>query len=276
MKIKATVLVENCVFFHAGAIAEHGWAVYLETDQGNFLFDTGEGKGITNNAHYFDKDLSNLQGIILSHHHHDHTGGLLQVLEYTGKIKVYAHPDLFKNSYSARDGVEKNIGIPFRREILESKGAEFIFNTDVTEIVPGLLLSGEIPRKTSFETGDTKLLLKNEKGYVQDIMPDDQTLIAKTSKGLVIILGCSHSGIINIIDYAIEQTGEEHIHTVFGGTHLDRASEETKSKTIEALKKFDIEKIGTSHCTGLEAAMQLHQEFGKRFFFCNVGTVVEV
>ena len=275
MKIKATVLCENCVFFHSSAIAEHGWAVYLETDQGNFLFDTGQGKGIINNAHYFHKDLSDLRGIIISHHHHDHTGGLLQVLEYTGQVKVYAHPDLFKNSYNVRDGVEKNIGIPFRREILESKGAQFKFNTGFTEIVPGLMLSGEIPRKTSFETGDTYLKLKKENGYIQDILPDDQTLIAKTSKGLVIILGCSHSGIINIINYAIEKTGEEHIHTVFGGTHLDRASEETKSRTIAALKKFDIEKIGTSHCTGLETAARLSREFGDRFFFCNVGTVVE-
>lgn len=275
MKIKATVLCENCVFFHAGAIAEHGWSVYLETDQGNFLFDTGQGKGIINNAHYFHKDLSNLQGIIISHHHHDHTGGLLQVLEYTGKVKVYSHPELFKNSYNVRDGVEKNIGIPFRREILESRGAEFIFNTDFTEIVPGLLLSGEIPRKTSFETGDTKLLLKNEKGYIQDIVADDQTLIANTEKGLVIVLGCSHSGIVNIVNYAIAKTGQQHIYAIFGGTHLDRASETTKSKSIEALKQFDIEKIGTSHCTGLEASMHLFQEFGKRFFFCNVGTVIE-
>ncbi len=275
MKIKATVLCENCVFFNTGVIAEHGWAVYLETDQGSFLFDTGQGIGIINNAHHYHKDLSNLQGIIISHHHHDHTGGLLRVLEYSGKVKVYAHRDLFKNSYSVTNGVEKNIGIPFRREILESKGAEFVFNTDLTEIVPGLLLSGEIPRKTSFETGDKKLLLKDEKGYVQDKMPDDQTLIADTEKGLVIVLGCSHSGIVNIINYAIEKTGQRHIHAVFGGTHLDRASEETKTRSIEVLKQFDIERIGTSHCTGLEAAMQLYQEFGRRFFFCNVGTVVE-
>ena len=276
MSIKATVLCENYIYGKAGAIAEHGWAVYLETNQGNFLFDTGQGKGIINNALYFQKDLSRIEGIIISHHHYDHTGGLLSVLEQTGKVKVYSHPDLFKNSYSLRDGVERNIGIPFRRKILESRGAEFIFNTGVAEIAPGMMLSGEIPRKTSFETGDKKLLLKNEKGYIQDIVADDQTLIANTNKGLVIVLGCSHSGIVNIVNYAIEKTGQQHIHAIFGGTHLDRASETTKSKSIEALKQFDIDKIGTSHCTGLEVSMQLFQEFGKRFFFCNVGTVIEI
>ncbi|MDD3656206.1 MAG: MBL fold metallo-hydrolase [Atribacterota bacterium] len=276
MEIKATVLCENCIYFNSGVIAEHGWSAYIETKYGNFLFDTGQGIGIINNAHHFHKDLSNLQGIIISHHHHDHTGGLLRVLDYARKVKVYSHPALFKNSFNIRNGVERNIGIPYRREVLESKGAEFIFNTSFIEIAPGLMLSGEIPRRTSFEKGDPDLLLKNEQGYLQDIVIDDQTLIMNTKKGLVIVLGCSHSGIINIINYIIEKTGQKHIHTIFGGTHLGPLSEKSKAKSIEALKKFDIERIGTSHCTGLETSMRLLQEFGKRFFFCNVGTVIKV
>ncbi len=276
MEIKATVLCENCVFFSSGAIAEHGWSVYLETEQGNFLFDTGGGKTIINNSKCFCKDLSKVKGIILSHNHYDHTGGLFSVLDYTGKVKVYSHPEIFKNSYSLRNGKERYIGIPYRKEVLESKGAEFVFNTSFTEIVPGMMLSGEIPRKTVFEKGDTDLVLKNEKGYIQDIVPDDQTLIITSSKGLVIVLGCSHSGIVNIINYAIEKTGQSHIHTVFGGTHIGPASEEIRTKSIEALKGFDIERIGTSHCTGLEAAMHIRQEFGARFFFCSVGTVIEI
>jgi 7,8-dihydropterin-6-yl-methyl-4-(beta-D-ribofuranosyl)aminobenzene 5'-phosphate synthase len=276
MEIRATVLCENCVFFSSGAIAEHGWSVYLETEQGNFLFDTGGGKAVINNAQCFHKDLSKVKGIILSHKHYDHTGGLFTVLDYTGKVKVYSHPDIFKNSYSVRNGVERYIGIPYRKEALESKGAQFIFNTGFTEIAQGIMLSGEIPRKTSFEKGDANLVLKSEKGYVQDIVPDDQSLIINSKKGLVIVLGCSHSGIVNIINHAIEKTGQSHIHTIFGGTHLGPASVETRNESIEALKRFDIERIGTSHCTGLEAAMYVHQEFGARFFFCNVGTVIEV
>jgi 7,8-dihydropterin-6-yl-methyl-4-(beta-D-ribofuranosyl)aminobenzene 5'-phosphate synthase len=275
MNIKATVLCENYVYGQAGAIAEHGWAVYLETNQGNFLFDTGQGKAIINNAQYFHKDLSAIKGILISHHHYDHTGGLFEVLQQTGKVKVYSHPDIFKNSFSIRNGIERNIGIPFRREILESKGAEFIFNTDVTEIVPDLILSGEIPRQTSFEKGDQTLVVKDKKGYIQDNILDDQTLIVKTTKGLFIILGCSHSGIVNIINYAIKRTGQEHIHAIIGGTHLGPANQETRGKSIQALKQFDIERIGVSHCTGLEMSMRLYYEFGERFFFCNVGTVVE-
>ncbi len=276
MKGKATVLCENSVFSGVGVIAEHGWSVFIESDQGNFLFDTGQGLGIINNARYFNKDLSTIQGIMISHHHYDHTGGLFNVLEQVGKVNVYSHPDLFKNSYVIDEGKERNIGIPFRREILENKGAQFKFNTSFREIAPGLMLSGEIPRLTEYEKGDKKLLLKTDEGYTQDLVLDDQTLVATTEKGLVIILGCSHSGIINIINHIIDKTGKTRIRTIIGGTHLGPASEETKEKTIQALKKFDIEKIGVSHCTGLETSMRLFQEFGDRFFFCNVGTEVEI
>jgi len=276
MEGKATILCENYVFRNVGAIAEHGWAVFIETNQGNFLFDTGQGKAIINNARYFKKDLSTIKGIIISHHHVDHTGGLLSVLEEIGRVKVYSHPDLFKNSYSISGGNERLIGIPFRREILESRGAEFLFNTDFKEIVPDLMLSGEIPRETPFEKGDKNQVLKTKEGYIKDPILDDQTLFISTKKGLIIILGCSHAGMINIINYAIEKTGQKHINTIIGGTHLGPASEETREKSIQALKKFDIENIGVSHCTGLETSARLLQEFGDRFFFCNVGTTIEI
>jgi len=276
MKGKATVLCENCVFRNAGAIAEHGWSVYIESNQGNFLFDTGQGLGIINNARHFNKDLSSIQGIMISHHHYDHTGGLLDVLEQTGRVDVYAHPQLFKNSYALEEGRERNLGIPFRREILESKGANFIFNTGLKEIVPGMMLSGEIPRLTEYEKGSKELLLKSEADFIQDFIIDDQTLFINTKKGLVIILGCSHSGIINIINYIIKKTGQAHIRSIIGGTHLGPADEKVKEKTIKALKKYDIDKIGVSHCTGLSTSMRLYREFGERFFFCNVGTAIEI
>jgi 7,8-dihydropterin-6-yl-methyl-4-(beta-D-ribofuranosyl)aminobenzene 5'-phosphate synthase len=276
MKGKATILCENCVFGNVGAIAEHGWAVFIETNQGNFLFDTGQGKAIINNAQYFNKDLSTIKGIIISHHHIDHTGGLLSVLEKAGKVNMYSHPDLFKDSYIIEGGNERHIGIPFRREVLESRGAKFKFNTDFKEIRPNLLLSGEVPRKTKFEKGDKRLLLKTKKGYIKDSVFDDQTLVISTKKGLIIILGCSHAGIVNILNYVIQKTGQQHIRAIIGGTHLGTATEETREKSIQALKKFDIEKIGVSHCTGLETSVRLFQEFGDHFFFCNVGTVIEI
>jgi 7,8-dihydropterin-6-yl-methyl-4-(beta-D-ribofuranosyl)aminobenzene 5'-phosphate synthase len=134
MKGKARVLCENCVFSNVGALVEDGWVVFIETNQGNFLFDTGVGRAIINNVQCFNKDLSTIKRIMISHHHMDYTGGLLSVLERIGNVNVYSHPDFFKNSYVIDEGNEKYVGISFRREILESKGAKF--NTDFIEIAP--------------------------------------------------------------------------------------------------------------------------------------------
>ncbi|HHX24575.1 MAG: MBL fold metallo-hydrolase [Tepidanaerobacteraceae bacterium] len=275
MRFRATVLCENYVIGNAGAIAEHGWSIFLETSHGNFLFDTGQGKAIINNARIFKKDLSTINGIMLSHHHFDHTGGLLDVLSVTGTVNVYTHPNLFKESFSIKDEHARYIGIPFSRSVLESSGARFIFSKAWQEIVPGLSLTGEIPRNTDFEKGDKGLVIKEDTYFEQDPIIDDQTLVIETQKGLYIILGCAHSGIINILNYVIEKTGQKHICAILGGTHLGSVSKEQQDKSIEALQNYNIDRIGVSHCTGLKASMRLAQEFQERFFFCNVGTVIE-
>ena len=261
-----------------GAIAEHGWAVHLETEHGNYLFDTGQGKGLINNARVFKTDLSKVKGIIISHHHVDHTGGLLDAVIEAGPVPVYSHPDLFKvESYITRKGKRFQIGVPFVRELLESKGAEFKFNTDWVEIAPRMFLTGQIPRKTPYEEVELVIQTKNKDGeFIPDTVDDDLALVIDTDKGLFIVLGCAHAGIINTMNYAIEKTGKSHIHAVIGGTHLWPVGEEQREKTIEALQEYDMDFIGVSHCTGLMPAMRLAQIFKDRFFFCNVGNVFEV
>ncbi|MBY0599129.1 MBL fold metallo-hydrolase [Bacillus bingmayongensis] len=277
MEVKATVLVENTVFGNLGAIAEHGWSIFLETAHGNYLFDTGQGNVLVHNASILKKDLSSIDGIIISHHHIDHTGGILQALEASGKQKmdVFAHPDLFKEGYLIRGGY-KYIGIPYSKETLEKHGANFIYNRQFTEFAPNMFLTGEVPRLTDFEFGDADIVEKTADGYIKDEVIDDQSIIIKTNQGLFIILGCSHAGIINILNYAIQKTGDKRIHTVIGGTHLWTVSKEQKGKSIQALKQFHMERLGVSHCTGFEVSAQLAKEFGEKFFHCNVGTVIEV
>lgn len=272
---KVTVLCENSVYGRMGAIAEHGWSVFLETEAGNYLFDTGQGLGLTNNAMVLNKDLTSIKGIILSHHHEDHTGGLYAALEVGGAKKVYAHPHLFKESYMINSTSKEYIGIPYPKAKLESLGAKFIYNTDFTQLAKDMYLTGEIPRLTNFELGDKEQVIPQGEGYTQDPLLDDQSLIIKTEKGLLIILGCSHAGMINILKYAIEKTGESRIYAVIGGTHLGPASEDQKEKSVQALKDFNIGKIGVAHCTGLEVSFHLAKEFRSKFFFCNVGTVLE-
>lgn len=271
--IELTILCENSVYSHLGALAEHGWSVYVHTPEGDFLFDTGLGLSLRNNLTYFRKDLTKIKGILLSHHHRDHTGGLEDALLLSGGTKVYSHPDLFKMSFSQEGNEREYLGVPYQKEYLESLGAQWEFSRDFREIAPHLYLSGEIPRETFFEKGDPKQILLKEEKTCQDPLFDDQSLIFTTKKGLVILLGCAHAGLINILNYAIKKTGEKRIHAILGGTHLGYVGKEQREESLRALGQFDIEHLGVSHCTGPRISQRLREIYGEKFFTCSVGTV---
>ena len=279
MSIRLTILCENNVdkVSPYGLLGEHGFACHLQTPEGEFLFDTGGGNTIMNNAKLLGIDFTRLKGIMFSHGHFDHTGGFKQVLEITGKIPVYAHPDLFSEHFSQNSGKLVKIGIPWPQDELEQLGANFIFSATPYEVATGLTLSGDVPRLSTVETGDPNLLSLNESGQqIADPLHDDLSLFINTDKGLVILLGCAHAGLINIIDHAIKVTGQNKIHMVLGGTHLKFCSDEQMDATLDRLEELQVERIGTSHCTGLRGARILADRFGERFFFASVGVSVEI
>ncbi len=282
MNVKATVLCENAVYGNFGAIGEHGWSVWIETPNGSFLFDTGQGKGLLNNAAFFQKDLASAKGVLISHHHSDHTGGLLDAMKAMrggpggGGVPVHAHPGLFKESYSVKEKKPRHIGVPHARPVLEAAGADFRLERAWYEAEEGVFMTGEVPRGTDYEIGDQKLMHPNDRGeLVVDPIIDDQTVVMDTPEGLFVMLGCSHAGVINILTYITEKTGKSHFHTVAGGTHLGPVEEDQILKSIEALHGFDIDRLGVSHCTGQKTAARMAAEFGEKFFFCSVGTVME-
>jgi 7,8-dihydropterin-6-yl-methyl-4-(beta-D-ribofuranosyl)aminobenzene 5'-phosphate synthase len=282
IEVTATVLCENTVY--GGGIGEHGWAVWVETPSGAFLFDTGQGKTLWHNAAYFRTDLSTARGICVSHHHYDHTGGLMDALRLmrrdAGAVEVplYAHFDLFKESYAVPKGKKpRYIGIPFSRAALEGAGVGLDLAHGWREVGDRVYLTGEIPRRTTFELGDGNLKHFDAQGeLVPDPICDDQAMVIETRQGLVVILGCSHAGVINILNYIIEKTGRTDFHTVIGGTHLGGAKENQVEKTVQGLLDYQIQRIGTTHCTGPAATAQVARAFGERFVHCSVGTVIEV
>lgn len=274
MDLKLTVLCENSVR-DIGPLAEHGWSVLIETIQGKYLFDTGGGLTLEHNSRYYKKDLSGLDGILLSHHHIDHSGGLAAALKLSGATKVYSHPDLFKESFSLRKKEKHFIGLPYTKAYLESLGASWQLDREFKEIAPNIFLSGEVKRETTYEKGDPTLVIEDGSSFSADPLMDDQSLIFKTKSGLVIVLGCAHAGIINTLEHIIEKTGEGRILTLIGGTHLGSVSQEQKEKSLEALGLYDIESIGVSHCTGSDASFKLREIFEERFFHCQVGTELE-
>lgn len=277
--MKITILCENSIGKLIGT-GEHGFSAFIETDQGNYLFDTGSGHSVVANSLVLNRDLRTIHKIFLSHGHYDHTGGLPEVLKLRGKVDVHAHANVFldRMALHKEGGEEKKrfIGIPYKKTYLEFLGANFILNSEFMEVDKGIWLTGEVPRKTSFEKLDPRLHIEAEGKLFQDPLRDDQSLILDTEKGLILILGCAHSGMINIIYHVMEKTGKDKFHAILGGTHLDFLSSDQLEESIKALKRIDIEKIGVSHCTGMQAAFRLHQEFGDRFFHGCVGSVLEV
>jgi 7,8-dihydropterin-6-yl-methyl-4-(beta-D-ribofuranosyl)aminobenzene 5'-phosphate synthase len=279
MKIRITVLCDNLVCRLAGS-GEHGFSAFIEMDKGNYLFDTGIGHSILANSFVFGKDLRTVRKIFLSHGHYDHAGGLPEVLRLRGKVNVYAHPHVFLDRIAVLKEKTKEtkrfVGIPFKKGYLESLGADFISNTKFIEVEKGIFLTGEVPRKTPFEKPDPRLFTEVNGKITQDILLDDQSLILDSKKGLILILGCAHSGMMNIIHHVINKTKEKKFYAILGGTHLDFLTPEQLEESIKSLKKIEVEKIGVSHCTGMRAAFRLHQEFRDRFFYGCVGSVLEV
>lgn len=278
MTTRLTILCENSVGVPFGVVGEHGFACYVETDHRRYLFDTGQGLGIVRNSLALGKDLRGLAAVMISHGHYDHTGGLPAVLQVRGAVDVYGHPDLFSERLWSKGETTRSIGIPFRRGYLESLGARFRLRTEMREIGPEVFLTGEIPRRSSFEKGDANMtaVLPDGSRIHPDPLKDDLSLIVDTPKGLVLVLGCAHAGMINIIEYAQENTGRERIHAIIGGTHLGFSSDEQFEETLRAVDRYAIDRIGVSHCTGLTRAAMLHARLGDRFFFGTVGSTLEV
>ncbi len=280
MECRITVLCDNTVL-GPGFIGEHGFAAFIETPEGNILFDTGQGFGLIQNSLRLQKDLKQVSKVVLSHGHGDHAGGLMAFLEVKGPCPIVAHPDIFVERFRlmpSSDGQKKPafIGMPWPQAQLTSSGAKFEWRRDFTEVLPGVFVTGEVPRKTLFELGDPKLVVHRDGDWVQDSFLDDFSIVLKTFRGLVIVLGCAHAGMVNIVNHAKDQTGENRIYAVLGGTHLGLSPEPQLDPTIEALKEFDVNFLAVSHCTGQLPAARLAGEFRSKFAFARVGYVLEV
>jgi 7,8-dihydropterin-6-yl-methyl-4-(beta-D-ribofuranosyl)aminobenzene 5'-phosphate synthase len=277
MSIQITTLSENTAA-RVNLLAEWGLSILIEADDHKILLDTGLSFSAAYNAITLGIDLSRTDKIVFSHGHFDHTGGLLHILKMVkGKVEVIAHPDIWALKYAGRpEGSMEYIGVPFHREAAAKLGASFNLTKEPVWISENIVASGEIPMITEYEKIDPMLYVKEKGELKPDPLWDDQALFLKSEKGLIIILGCAHRGIINTIRHAQKLTGVEAVYAVIGGTHLVSASPQRISLTIAELSRFGIQRLGVSHCTGLPAAAILAQTFGEAFFFNNAGTRIRL
>lgn len=272
---RITVLVENTAGGR-GLLAEHGLAFWIELDGNRVLFDTGQGNVLLSNARRLGIRLEQVDAIVLSHGHYDHTGGLGDALRNSRATTVYAHPMAFGAKYARNpDGTARDIGMLALDEQMVRDMAELVWVEGPTEICGCLRLTGPIPRDNDFE--DTGGVFFRDKGCTEpDQIIDDQAAFVETPAGEVVILGCAHAGVINTLVHIQSLTDNRPIHTVIGGMHLLNASPERMEKTVAELRRLDVQRLLPCHCTGFAAMVRLWNELPGRCAACPVGTVVEL
>ncbi|MGB5750151.1 MAG: MBL fold metallo-hydrolase [Desulfobacterales bacterium] len=257
-------------------MGEHGLSFYIEAENRRILFDTGQNLAITHNAEVLGIDLSRIDTVVLSHGHYDHSGGLQSLLDCNNNFTLFAHPDVFGCKVKGAGDNPIYIGIPVDRKVFEQKGINIQLDKDPVPIAPGITATGEIPLENDFETVGSIFFLKNGEDYTADTLADDRALILDTDKGLVVLLGCSHRGVVNTLNHVTQITGCKRIHAILGGLHLGNASDEKLEKIMDHLHAFGLEKIGVGHCTGPKAFLALANEFKDRVYLNTVGNVMEL
>ena len=267
-----TTLVENTIHHHRELQAEHGLSFHLQFGRHSVMFDTGQSDLLLANAGLLGLDLRQLEAIVLSHGHYDHCGGLKAVRSLAPHTKLHLHPAAPAAKFSTnKEGVTRYIGMPdAARETIRS-AAGTVWTGELTEVVPGLFATGEIPRQTDFEDVGGRFFL-DAAGRHPDPLLDDQALFFESREGVVVVLGCAHAGVVNTLLHVEHLTGGKPIHAVLGGMHLLNASPERMQKTLAALAQRDIRLLVPVHCTGWPATPSLWNQFGNRCATGGVGS----
>ena len=269
--------------FNNSILAEHGFAALItvaaNSSTHTMLFDFGLSEfGAAFNAEALAADLSTVEALALSHGHPDHTGGFEKLMGMIGKkgIPFVVHPAGLRDSRYLKISDDFRILFPpLTRELIESAGVELVESSEPYPLLDNyLFFLGEIPRKTDFEQGMPKAFYEDNGEEKKDNLEDDTGVIMNLKgKGLVVLSGCAHAGIINTINYAREITGLDKVHVAMGGFHLTGPQfEPIIQPTTEALKSLDPDYIIPTHCTGRNAINYIEKEMKDRFLLNMVGT----
>ena len=277
MKLKITTLIENKPCDYKELFYEHGLSMYIQIDGKNILFDTGQTGNFIANANKINVDLNTLDYVLLSHGHYDHTGGVKELVENTKPIyKMFIGEKLLEPKYKYLEEDKKFIGNLFDKEYLLKHNIDIKFvNEDIINLTENVMVFTNFENTNEFEKLNKKFFVIKDGNKVIDDFSDEICLAVKLEKGLFVIVGCSHVGIINILETIKIRTGMP-IYGVIGGTHLVDADEYRLDKTIEYFKDNDIGMIRVSHCTGEIAVDRLKEEFEGRYEYNNTGNVIEL
>lgn len=277
--VRISVLVENNAK-NEKLKKGKGLSMLVETENINgektkILFDTGDsGEILSHNVATMNIKLNDVDAIVISHGHWDHTGGLLAALDLIGKrTPIILHPDALLPRVANKPKI-RLVGIQFRKEDIEKKGGVLIFNKYAFELSPGIFVTGEIARVTDYEEPPKIYFICRDGDLVPDKIFDDQALAIKLADGRgIIVTGCSHSGIINITKQVKTMLGVKKFALIIGGFHLIGAKSERIKRTVEDLIKLGAEKIAPNHCSGEEILNIVPQD---KLIIANAGEIIEI
>lgn len=264
-------------------VAEHGLSLLVKVFAGEeehaVLFDTGHTEnGVPHNLRFLGMDLKDIEAIVLSHAHMDHTGSLYPILKSLDRpVPVVVHPEAFHTPrfLIKDDGTKDFFPDSLKRETLTAHGAEIVESRDPVLLAGGLILvTGQVERTTSYEKGIPYARLERNGKEEKDSIQDDQSLVIRLQdERLAVISGCAHSGIVNTVLYAKKLTGVDRIHTIIGGFHLSGpAYEKSMEQAIEAVREMKPDVIVPMHCTGWKAINRFSETFPEAFILNSVGS----
>jgi 7,8-dihydropterin-6-yl-methyl-4-(beta-D-ribofuranosyl)aminobenzene 5'-phosphate synthase len=281
--VKITTLADNMVY-HSELLGQWGFSAHLEIrdshgEKHGVVFDSGGMRGaLLHNIRALKLDLSRLECIVLSHGHCDHTSATVELIRKARRnVKVVVHPNIFCPRFEVEKGKKRHYGIPKgeRREDITKAGGQLIETTRPFEILPGVITSGEIQHVTPFEKITWKNMALIDGKQVKDKVPEDQALFINLRKrGILVVSGCAHAGIINTLQCASDVTKTK-LYGFVGGTHLIRPKEPRLTETLKKLREFDLKLISPAHCTGHKSIAAMNQAFPEAFVLNFAGRVID-
>jgi len=265
--VKVTVL--STMVADLTGIGEWGFAALVEVDGYRLLFDTGHREDtVVRNAAELKVDLSNVTDVILSHNHLDHTGGLLTLRRSLAAkspralSRAHVAPGIFLPRREVGQGDSEANPMPSIREAYTAGGGTIVEHARAEKLAPGVWLTGPVARRHPEKNYPKRWRIVTADGAVEDTIPEDQSLVVETGDGLLVVTGCGHAGIGNILAQAREMVPGAPVRAVVGGLHLLDADDATLVWTAERMREAGVRKLMGAHCTGLEAVYRLRALLG--------------
>ncbi len=275
--LKITVL--STMLADGDELGEWGFAALVEADGKKILFDTGAKTDVVlKNLQTLKLSLADVPDVVLSHWHWDHVGGFMTLRRAfmaatpAALARTHVAAGFFDPRVGTPPGVELNRAIALRPDY-EATGGKFVVHEKPVALQPGVWLTGPVPRRHPERNWSGNTRIRTADGLREDTLPDDMALVIDTRAGLVVVTGCGHAGVVNIVEHGRDFVRPAKLHALIGGLHLFRASEETLAWTAGKLRAAGIENLIGAHCTGIETVYRLRQDPGLDRAHCVVGAV---